>query len=113
MQIEDVIERYFSAMRARDVDAAKSLYADDAVFCLPDGREFAGAEAIGAMHAHVFAAGAPVPTPGVRIVTERAAAVEIEARLPDGSARHTTNHFTLDAAGRIVRLNVYVKAEMK
>ncbi len=110
MDIETVIERYFAAMRARDGAAAKALYAEDATFILPDGREFHGVEAIGAMHAHVFTAGAPVPTPGLRIVGERAAAVEIEARLPDGSVRHTTNHYTIDDAGKIVRLSVYIKA---
>jgi hypothetical protein len=112
MNIETVIDSYFAAMRTRDIDAGKALYAEDAVFCLPDGREFAGAEAIGAMHAHVFTAGAPVPFPGLRIVAEHAAAVEIEARLPDGSVRHTTNHYTLNEAGKISRLNVYIKASL-
>jgi hypothetical protein len=31
------------------------------------------------------------------------------ARLPDGSVRHTTNHFTLDDGGKVVRLSVYMK----
>lgn len=110
--MEEVIEAYFAAMRSRDIDALSGLYAEDARFILPDGREHAGRAAICAMHGHVFSVGAPVPTPGARIVTPTAAAVEIEARLPDGSVRHTTNHFYLDAAGRIARLNVYMKAPL-
>jgi hypothetical protein len=112
MKIEEVIESYFAAMRGCDPAAAKALYADDATFILPNGKEFHGSEAIGAMHAGVFSSGAPVPFPGLRIVTERAAAVEIEAKLPDGSSRFTTNHYTLDEAGKIVRLNVYMKAPL-
>src|SRR5579871_213569 len=108
MDIEAVIDSYFAAMRARDPEAAKALYADDATFILPDGREFTGKDKIGGMHAHVFTSGAPVPFPGLRIIGENAAAVEIEARLPDGSSRFTTNHYSFDSAGRIVRLSVYV-----
>jgi hypothetical protein len=61
------------------------------------------------MHQGVFAAGAPVPTPGPRVVGERAAAVEIAAQLPDGTVRRTANFFHLDEAGRIQRLSVYMR----
>jgi len=112
MDVEQVVDSYFAAMRAKDVAAVTSLYADDATFILPDGRQFDGIEAISTMHQGVFAASSPVPTPGAMIVAERAAAVEIEARLPDGTSRFTTNHFYLDAEGRIERLNVYMKAPL-
>ncbi|MDG2003401.1 MAG: SgcJ/EcaC family oxidoreductase [Novosphingobium sp.] len=112
MQVEQVVEGYFAAMRARDVAAVTSLYAQDATFILPDGREFNGVEAISAMHQGVFSASAPVPTAGAMILADNAAAIEIEARLPDGSSRHTTNHFYLNSDGKIARLNVYIKAAM-
>jgi uncharacterized protein (TIGR02246 family) len=112
MGVEQVVESYFAAMRARDVAAVTALYAEDACFILPDGREFNGIEAISAMHQGVFAASAPVPTAGAMIVAGNAAAVEIEARLPDGTSRFTTNHFYLNAGGKIARLNVYIKAAM-
>jgi uncharacterized protein (TIGR02246 family) len=112
MNIEQVIDSYFAAMRARDPEAAKALYAEDATFILPDGRAFTGRETIGGMHAHVFTSGAPVPFPGLRIIGERAAAVEVEAKLPDGTSRFTTNHYSFDEAGRIVRLNVYMKGAL-
>lgn len=102
-----VAEAYFACMRARDVGGLKGLYAKDAVFVLPTGQEFAGRDAIVGMHEGVFGAGAPVPSAQAMIVGHDAIAVEIEARLPDGSVRFTTNHFHLDGEGQIRRLNVY------
>jgi uncharacterized protein (TIGR02246 family) len=112
MNVEQVVDSYFAAMRAKDVAAVTSLYAQEATFILPDGREFNGVGAISGMHQGIFAASSPVPTPGAKIVSERAAAIEIEARLPDGTSRFTTNHFYLDEQGKIERLNVYIKAPL-
>lgn len=110
MELEAVIESYFAGIRAKDIDALTDLYAEDATFILPDGREFVGIDAIRAMHLGVFSAGSPMPSPGARIMSHSSAAVEIEARLPDGTVRQTTNHYFLDEAGKIERLNVYMKA---
>jgi ketosteroid isomerase-like protein len=109
MTVEQVVESYFAAMRARDLAAVTALYAEEACFILPDGRELHGVAAISAMHEGVFAASAPLPSLGAMILAGNAAAVEIEARLPDGTSRFTTNHFYLDGNGRIERLNVYMK----
>ncbi len=109
MEITQVIDAYFEAIRAGDIEALMALYAQDAVFILPDGRELRGAEAIRAMHASVFSASAPSPSPGRQIVAESAAAVEIEAQLRDGSVKRTTNHYSLDEHGKIARLSVYTK----
>jgi hypothetical protein len=109
MNPSDLADRYFAAIRGRDIDSLAALYAPDATFSLPDGREFAGADAIRQMHMGVFAAAAPVPTPGPRVVGESAVAVEIAAQLPDGTVRRTANFFHLDALGRIQRLSVYMK----
>jgi len=109
MQPADVASRYFACIRARDIDGLMELYADDAEFTLPSGARFAGKSAIREMHAGVFAAGAPVPTPLAMVEGEGAVAVEIEARLPDGSVRHTANFYRLDAQGRIARLGVYMR----
>ena len=109
MKIEQVIDGYFAAIRGRDIEALMALYAPDATFILPDGQKFHGADAIRTMHLGVFAASAPIPSPGQKIVAATAAAVEIEARLPDGSVRQTTNHYTLDGNGKIARLSVYMK----
>jgi ketosteroid isomerase-like protein len=105
----DVAQRYFECIRSRDIDGLVRLYAEDATFTLPDGRQFAGASAIRQMHAGVFAATAPVPTPLDMIVGDRAVAVEIEAQLPDGSSRRTANFYHLNSDGKIDRLNVYMR----
>jgi len=109
MDLDKVIAGYFAAIRAKDIEGLMALYASDASFSLPDGRQFSGTDAIRAMHLSVFAASAPQPSPGRTIIAPSAAAVEIEARLPDGSVRHTTNHFFLNKDGKIERLSVYVK----
>lgn len=102
-------ERYFECIRARDLDGLLALYADDARFTLPNGQTFAGKEAIREMHGRVFASGAPFPTPVAAIANETAAAIEIEARLPDGTTRNTANFFYLDDMGRIERVSVYTR----
>ena len=109
MDVSKVMEGYFAAIRAKDIEGLMALYAKDATFILPDGRQFAGTDAIRATHLSVFAASAPQPSPGRTIIAQSAGAVEIEARLPDGSVRHTTNHYYLNGDGKIERLSVYIK----
>lgn len=105
----DVAERYFAAIRARDIDGLMALYAEEASFTLPTGTTATGKDAIRALHESVFAAGAPFPTPMAMVAGESAIAVEIEARLPDGTVRNTANFYTLDQTGRIARLSVYTR----
>lgn len=106
----DVSERYFASIRARDLEGLVALYAEDACFTLPNGREFTGIDAIREMHRSVFAAGAPSPTPLSSIAGAGAIAVEIEAKLPHGTVRRTANFYYLNAAARIQRLSVYMRA---
>ena len=107
MKSGNLSDRYFTSIRARDIDGLMALYAQDAVFTLPDGREFSGIAAIREMHLSVFAASAPIPTPVATVVENGSIAAEIEARLPDGTTRRTANFFHLDGAGLIRRLSVY------
>jgi hypothetical protein len=109
MNPADVTERYFASIRARDLDGLSALYAENARFTLPNGREFNGVDAIREMHRTVFAAGGPIPTPLKSIAGANSIAVEIEARLPDGTVRRTANLYYLDAAGRIQELSVYMR----
>ncbi len=104
-----VTERYFASVRARDLDGLIALYAEDACFTLPNGRELNGIDAIREMHRSVFGAGAPSPTPLASIAGASSIAVEIEARLPDGTVRRTANFYYLNASGRIQRLSVYMR----
>lgn len=106
----DVAERYFASVRAHDLNGLVALYAEDACFALPNGREFNGIDAIREMHRSVFAAGGVIPTPLASITGTSSIAVEIEARLPDGTVRRTANFYYLNAAGRIQRLSVYMRS---
>jgi hypothetical protein len=107
----ELADRYFAHMRSRDLDGLASLFAETAVAILPDGREVAGLAAIRGMYQHIFAAGAPSPTPLATIAGASGAATEIEARLPDGSVRRTANFFHLDGQGRIARLSIYKRGD--
>lgn len=103
---QQVIDQYFAAMRARDIEALLALFAEDAVMVLPDGRELAGARSIRGMYEYLLANNAPRPTPVAAILGTAGAATEIETQLEDGSSRKTANFFHLDA-GLIQRLSVY------
>jgi len=102
------VDAYFAAVRAKDIDALMALYADDATFALPNGKAFTGKKAIRATHQMVFDSGSPYPQPGERFVSPNGIVVEIEAHLPDGTVRQTTNHYRFAADGRIALLKVYM-----
>lgn len=106
-----VAGRYFECMRGRDLDGLAALFAEDAVAVLPDGKAVAGLAAIRGMYQHIFAAGAPTPSPQATVAGGRSAATEIETRLGDGSTRRTANFFHLDADGKIARLSIYKRGD--
>ena len=110
MNPKDVADRYFAAIRARDIDDLMTLYADDATFVLPNGRESKGVAAIRAMHQSVFNASAPQPVPQAMILGNDAVAVEIDAQMPDGTSRRTANFYYLNSQGRIQRLSIYMRS---
>jgi 3-hydroxyisobutyrate dehydrogenase-like beta-hydroxyacid dehydrogenase len=103
------VDGYFAAIRAKDIDALMTLYADDAAFTLPNGQTANSKVAIRETHLGVFASGSPYPTPVARIVGTEGIAVEIEAALPDGSVRKTTNIYRFDSEGKILSLGVYMR----
>jgi uncharacterized protein (TIGR02246 family) len=107
---QNVAEQYFAAIRARNIEDLMALYADDATFVLPNGKESKGITAIREMHQMVFRAAAPMPVPQAMIVGDAAVAVEIEARMPDGISRRTANFYHLNSYGRIQRLSVYMRS---
>lgn len=110
LSIENVVERYFAAIRARDIDSLLALYAEDATFILPNGKEFRGVAAIGEMQRGVLAGAAPTPTVVNKVLGENSAAIEIEAHLSDGTVRRTANFYQLSPAGQIARLSVYMRS---
>ena len=110
MHPKDLPNHYFPSVRARDIDRFISLFAEDAIMILPDGRELLGAPAIREMELAVFAASPPMPTPIAIVAGENSVAVEIEVRLPNGQLLKFANFFHLNGEGRIQRLSVYRKS---
>jgi len=102
-----ITDRYFAAVRARDIDRFMALFAEDATFVLPDGRKLAGAAAIREMELHTFAHGAPTPSPAAIVVGANAIAVEIDIALPDGRTMRMADFFHLNDEGLIQHLGVY------
>ncbi|MBV1686823.1 nuclear transport factor 2 family protein [Novosphingobium sp. G106] len=103
------VDAYFAAVRAKDIDAWMALFAEDATYALPNGQVFEGKAAIREFQTMVFGSGSPFPNPGGRFVGSEGIAAEIEAQLPDGSVRHTTNHYRFDDEGKIRSLTVYMR----
>ncbi len=103
------VDRYFEAVRAKDLDAWMALFAEDATYALPNGKTFQGKAAIREFQQMVFGSGSPFPTPGTRFISPAGIAVEIEAQLPDGGVRQTTNHYRFDDSGKIASLTVYMR----
>lgn len=102
-----VAERYFAAVRARDIDAFMALFAEGATFALPDGRLVSGLAAIREMELHAFTHGAPTPWPAATVVGDNSIAVEIDVTLPDGSKSRVADFFHLDDEGLIRSVSVY------
>jgi ketosteroid isomerase-like protein len=101
---------YFSSVRARDIERFISLFADDAIMILPDGREVAGTAAIREMELSVFQSSSPpFPTPVSIVTGDDSVAAEIDVRLPNGLVLKMANFFQLNGDGRIWRLSVYCK----
>ena len=104
-----MVDRYFANMKARNLEGLVKLFAQDATFILPDGRELSGTPAIHDMYAKLFAAMPPSPTPLAVIAGPHGVATEIEARLPNGTIRRTANFFHFNEQGLIRRLSVYAR----
>ena len=102
-----VAERYFAAVRARDIDAFMALFTEDAVFVLPDGGTLTGAGAIREMELETFSGAAPMPSPAAIVAGERGAAVEIDVDLPDGRRVRMADFFHLNGEGLIQKISVY------
>ena len=104
------VDAYFAAVRAKDLEAWLSLFAEDATYTLPNGNVYEGKAAIHQIQQAVFASGAPFPTPTGRITGSEGIAVEVEAALPDGTVRRTTNIYRFNEDGKIRSLGVYMRS---
>ncbi len=107
MNTENLARAYYRTVNSADIEALLKLFAADAVFTLPDGRQVEGFAAIRQMYAGVFAKGGPQPHP-IRIVPgSDAVAAEVEVRLADGSVLNMASFFEVDGEGRFTSVGVY------
>ena len=109
MDKHQLVDRYFSCIRQRNLDSLCALYVADATLALPDGRELSGVAAIREMYSALFSAQAPSPTPVNVVVGDKSVAAELEIHLPNGETRRTANFFHLNADGLITRLSIYAR----
>jgi uncharacterized protein (TIGR02246 family) len=107
-----VAERYFASVRARDIEAFMALFAPDATFILPDGRIVTGQADIRKMESAVFENGAPFPTPNTIVVSKDTVAVQIDVRVPSGAVLKMANFYHLNDEGLIKTLSVYRQATL-
>lgn len=107
MTAEQQAQNYYRFINAKDLEGVLSVLADDAVFCLPDGRDVVGKNALRAMYTHVFAAGGPQPRPVRIVASETDAAVQVEVVLADGTALQMASFFSMQSDGKFKTVAVY------
>ena len=100
----EVVSRYFDAVRAADMTALGTLFAEDAVLVQSTGtRE--GRAAILDFYARIFSVMSLDPRPGPRVVDGDRVAVEID--LPTGATMTEIADFFTVTETRIARLAIY------
>ena len=108
-----IVEGYVAAINAADAEAVVALFADDAVLVNPLGT-FTGSDEITGFYRDGVVAGQAVLGVGAVTVDDLAeAATVVRAEViatspldPDGGQLVADDVFHLDAAGRIVRLEI-------
>ncbi len=101
----DAIHAYFGAIRARDADALRGLFTDDAQLTTVTGTYTGLDEILGFYRDLVFKVDDLWPEPGALIVDGDRVAVEIRLRMA-GNTSYVADVFTL-AGDRIHRLAIY------
>ncbi len=105
--------KYLKLINAQAFDQVSSLFAEDAVFLSPTGETVNGSAAIGEVYANQFSQGGPVSVTAASSVSDACScALEISPQLPgEDEARSGTviDHFTVNEAGEITRLAVYMR----
>ncbi len=107
MNTENLARSYYRKVNAKDIEGLLALFADDACFVLPDGRNVAGMDAIRTMYENVFKHGGPQPKPVAFVPGEDAVAAEVEVHLADGTVRQMASFFQVDNQGKFTSVGVY------
>jgi len=108
-----VAHRYLELVNAHAYDQIGSLFALDAVVLGPSGEEVAGRGAITALWAERFSQNGPEEVSAASMVTEGdTCVVELSPRFSgelEPRAGMVIDHFTVNAAGEIIRLAIYLR----
>jgi ketosteroid isomerase-like protein len=112
----EVIERFNAAVNAHDLDALRTVMADDIVFentnPAPDGTRYAGFEAVAAFWVKWFAAnpGATIETEETFVAGDRAVVRWVYRKLRDGKPWHLRGVDVFRVrGGKVVEKLSYVK----
>ena len=109
LAIRELIELYSDAVTRRDWETAGAVFAEDAVFVFPDGKDYVGLPAIIEMERAAFAGTSPSPTPRIMILGDNAVAGEADVELAGGRVIQVANLFYLNDEGKIQRLSSFTK----
>ena len=105
--------RYLELVNAHDYDQIGSLFALDAVVLGPSGEAVAGREEITALWAEQFSKSGPEEVSAASMVAEGdSCVVELSPRFSgerEARAGMVIDHFTVNAAGEIIRLAIYLR----
>lgn len=104
---QDIADRYFAAMRARDIEALLNLFEEDGLIIWPDGRRVEGKPAIRDIYSRLFQGPSNNPSPGALMIGPESFASEVSSRFDSGETRRTINIFRLSAHGLIARMDSY------
>ncbi|WP_165818263.1 nuclear transport factor 2 family protein [Frankia canadensis] len=109
------VDRYLHLINERRYDEIASIFAPDGLFLAPIGEEFRGREAIHGFYSAGLRVIAPAKVWASSAVAEgNVCVIEISAQLPGEEAGRThtvVDHFTVDDAGLVTRMAVYLRPE--
>jgi hypothetical protein len=111
----DAVRKYVDLINARRYDDIGDLFAEDAEFLAPTGDTLRGRQSIQAFYAAGLRKISPDEVWLHSSVAEGARCViEIAARLandPPGKTHIVVDHFTVDGAGLVTRMAVYLRPD--
>ncbi len=110
---EALLRRYFSSVKARDIDTLMQLYAPQGRLLLGSGQQIAGCEALREFFEKLFAHSPPSPEP-VRVFGDGLSWVaQLEIALHGGGTQRVLDLFTLTDDGQVAELAIYMAEPLK
>ncbi|MGE0387425.1 MAG: nuclear transport factor 2 family protein [Gammaproteobacteria bacterium] len=105
-------QQYVDITAQRRYQDLGSLFAEDAVFVAPNGKVLRGADEIGAFYAAFLPTIDPDNVPISFIADGSECVMELVSRIKHGDGKYrlaAIDHFTVNAAGKIVHMVVYLR----